>query len=57
MQKIKCINNFEAETSLTLNKEYDLQGIYGITGEKLILIDDTGISHVWYSWRFEALKG
>lgn len=51
--KVKCINNFEAEASLTEGKIYILQGVYN---EKFVLIDDTGISHVWFSNRFEIVE-
>jgi hypothetical protein len=57
MKIIMCTNNDEAESSLTLGKQYSVQGVCGEDRDKYILIDDTGISHVWYQWRFITLEG
>jgi hypothetical protein len=53
--KVICINNDEAEASLTKNKEYKVLDIYGEDHDKYILRDDTDLVHVWHDWRFQVL--
>ena len=53
--KVTCLNNNDAEASLTIGKTYEvIEEIEKISGKGVVIVDDTGVTHWWYLYRFES---